>query len=267
MGYYALLSLPTVTFAHTFRSDTYSNKFPTSTNFVEISYIADGEVHLTIDDRTLHARKGDLLCLFHEKIIFSQAEKSHCHHTVGFHVDWRMAEDISQGLLLPQLIPEKAGVQTACDLIDELIRNQVQYITTPVKGAAKLLELVCEIDRICRKMLEAKIPSEQLYTQRAKEFIQHNLPVPITLSAVAKHLGISPEYLCTVFKKNEGVTIKRYINQMKLERIKILMEDKQLRLYEAAAVYGYSDPNYVSRLYKQFFGKNITDSDDQNLQT
>jgi YesN/AraC family two-component response regulator len=37
------------------------------------------------------------------------------------------------------------------------------------------------------------------------------------------------------------------------------MERENLRLYEAATRYGYTDANYVSRLYKRYFGKNITD--------
>ena len=51
----------------------------------------------------------------------------------------------------------------------------------------------------------------------------------------------------------------QYINRLKLENIKVLMEHTHLHLYEAAALYGYSDPNYVSRLYKRLFGHNITD--------
>ena len=74
-----------------------------------------------------------------------------------------------------------------------------------------------------------------------------------------EHLDISPEYLCAIFKKTEGITIMRYINKHKLEGIKTLMEQTNLHLYEAAGLYGYSDPNYVSRLYKQLFGYNITD--------
>ena len=30
-------------------------------------------------------------------------------------------------------------------------------------------------------------------------------------------------------------------------------------LYKAAEFFGYSDPSYVSRLYKKLFGSNITD--------
>ena len=50
-----------------------------------------------------------------------------------------------------------------------------------------------------------------------------------------------------------------FVNQAKLSRIRTEMERENLRLYEASMRYGYQDPNYVSRLYKRYFGKNITD--------
>ena len=55
------------------------------------------------------------------------------------------------------------------------------------------------------------------------------------------------------------MTVMRYVNTLKLENIKTLMDNANLKLYEAAAIYGYSDPNYVSRLYKQLFGYNISE--------
>ena len=39
------------------------------------------------------------------------------------------------------------------------------------------------------------------------------------------------------------------------------MDNLNLNLYEAAAMYGDKDPNYVSRLYKELFGYNITDEE------
>ena len=50
----------------------------------------------------------------------------------------------------------------------------------------------------------------------------------------------------------------KYVNKIKLENIKSIMDRENIPLYKAAALYGYSDPNYVSRLYAQMFGKSIT---------
>ena len=38
-----------------------------------------------------------------------------------------------------------------------------------------------------------------------------------------------------------------------------IMQQENIRLCEACVLYGFSDPNYVSKLFKQYFGYNITD--------
>jgi len=75
---------------------------------------------------------------------------------------------------------------------------------------------------------------------------------------VAEHLSISPEYLCYVFKKATGISVMKYTNMTKLHAMRNLMEKENLYLYEAASLFGYSDPNYVSRLFRKLFGFNIT---------
>ena len=108
------------------------------------------------------------------------------------------------------------------------------------------------------------LPSEELYTKRAKEYIQNHLRQPITQKSVAEYLSISPEYLCAVFKKTEGMTLINYVNTEKLTAIKHLMEKEHVHLYQAAVLFGYGDPNYVSRLFKKYFGYNITDKQNRH---
>ena len=51
----------------------------------------------------------------------------------------------------------------------------------------------------------------------------------------------------------------QFVNKVKLSKICAVMKHENLKLYEAAELYGYSDPNYVSRLFKKYYNKNITD--------
>ena len=67
-----------------------------------------------------------------------------------------------------------------------------------------------------------------------------------------------------VFKKTEGISFQKYVNFEKLEAIKNLMEKEHVHLYEAAALFGYTDPNYVSRLFKKYYGYNITDKQNRH---
>ena len=86
-----------------------------------------------------------------------------------------------------------------------------------------------------------------------------HLKEPILQKEVAAHLLITPEYLCNIFKKATGESLIKFINSVKLTKIRALILHENLKLNQAAILYGYSDPNYVSKLYKKYYGHNITD--------
>lgn len=97
------------------------------------------------------------------------------------------------------------------------------------------------------------------YVERAKEYVFENLYKPVKERETAQFLGISPEYFCAVFKNTDGIPFQKFVNRVKLEKIRSLMEKEKMPLCKAAELLGYSDPNYVSRLYKKYFQRNLTD--------
>lgn len=252
-------SLPQLLFSHVYRAQQYKNSFPVREQHLEVSYLAEGELCITVGDETFRAKKGDVVCFLQDAPTSVLAESVHCHHTVGFTVDWRRSDQEQSSLLLPTVLPSESNPANICRGIDDIIHNHILYMTSKAQGAAKILELLCGIDTCARKLQTQHLSGEMLYVRRAKQFIQQNIHAAIQQKDIAEHLGISPEYLCAVFKKTEGTTVMRYINKIKLDNIKGLLDHTSIRLYDAAAMYGYSDPNYVSRLYKQMFGYNITD--------
>ncbi len=259
MNFIEISSLPEILFSHIYKADTYHNHFAVRENFLEIFYVEEGLIYLKNGKENLSIKKGDVICFMRNFETAISAEAFHCHHTVGAAVNWSFLNTEQKGLLLPTVTPSEYNTANICRLIDDLIHNQISYKTSKALGAAKFLELLCAIDKCNRKSQNLNMPSELLYTKRAISYIQQNIHNCITQNSIAEHLGISPEYLCAVFKKTQGTTIMRYINKLKLESIKTLMDNTNLHLYEVAAMYGYNDPNYVSRLYKQLFGHNITD--------
>lgn len=254
-----ILSLPRVRFAHVFGAPSYQNLFPPKEDWMEITYISQGELGIACDEGKFIARKGDIVCLCcYPSSVRVTAEDFHEHHTVLAQVKWSERED-PKGFWLPPVTPESFHTQRAAKQIEEFVCHPLMFRESPGKGAALFLDLLAEIDRCNRNAQKESLPKEVLYSNRAKEYVQKHLQSPIEQKQVAAHLGLSPEYLCAVFKKTEGMSFIRYVNTQKLEGVKLLMEQKNLRLYEAALCFGYGDPNYVSRLYKTYYGHNITD--------
>lgn len=259
MNYIEIFSLPKIMFSHCYNAASYSAAFEKATAFLEITYLTEGEISLQIGDETFCVQKNDITCLLHNEPTSVLASGFHSHATVAIEVEWDFTLDQENALFLPPVTPAKNNTAGICRIIDDFTNNQIFYKDSKAKGAVKALELLCAIDKCNRKSQNVTLPSELLYAKRAKEYISQNIHCGITQNAIAEHLKISPEYLCAVFKRSEGVTVMKYVNKLKLENIKNLMDYTNTNLNKAAAMYGYNDPNYVSRLYKQFFGKNITD--------
>ena len=259
MRFFEIDTMPRVMFAHVFGADSYYNRFTPKEDVMEVTLVTSGELHIELGEQIFVAHSGDLLCSPFDLTSVVSSDTPHEHHTVGATLSWREVENTAGGLCLPLITRANPSLKRAENIIEQLINDPLLYKDSRTRGAAKFLELLCEIDRCNRKGRELILPSEALYTQKAKQYIQEHIREPICQSEIAKRLSITPEYLCSVFKKTEGISLIRYANSMKLNAIRALIEKENMRLYEAAPLFGYNDPNYVSRLFKKYFGFGITE--------
>ena len=251
-----LLTLPTFRFAHIHKADSYHHAISENHSRLEISYLAEGSLHLQIPDRTFTSHKGEIVCSCLEPLTI-HTDQFHCHHTVCADVQWRYC-DTPGHLLLPVFISDSTDAGDIRERIDHFIYHSYTYENAPEKAACDVLQILCKIDHCSRNLDHFKESEGSILVHRAKKYIHRNIYSPITQEEVAAHLGITPGYLCSIFRKSEHTTVIKYINTLKLRQIQELMEYKHLKLHEASAMFGYSDPNYVSALYKKMFGHNIT---------
>ncbi len=252
--------MPVFRFAHTFEADSYEKSMPPRTDGIEISYITQGVLHVTKGRERYDAEKGDILCGIRDVATSVRAEGFHRHHTVFVGTRWRESESRSYGLHIPYILKYCRESEEIFKLIDEFIYASHVYQNSPSRTAQLFLKILCKIDRAYLKNFEKKMPEQSILAEKAKNYIQQNINIPITQKEIAEHLGVSPGHLCRVFKQAEGQTLIKYVNTAKLRGIRNLITKENVKLYKAAELYGYSDSNYVSSLYKKMFGHNITDA-------
>ncbi len=259
MRYIRLCGTPTIKFAHIFDAPSYNQVLPSAENRIEISYVSAGKTMCEQGWERLESDTYHIACNLFEAPANVSAKGYHEHRTVCFSVPFEMLEEGEGGAFcLPHRLPLTSR-EKIHDLVDEIVRL---YMLEPEKkwGLTGLfLQVLEEYSHIARRLFDKDFPSYSPYVNRAKEYVYQNLHRPISEKEVAEYLNITPEYLCAVFKRANDMTLITFVNQAKLSRIRTEMERENLRLYEAAGRYGYTDANYVSRLYKRYFGKNITD--------
>ena len=257
MPFLTLHSLPEIRFAHRFCDELYHGHIPQRESRIEISVITEGGFRVTQGQSTYTAVAGDIICNFYGSPMTVDTDAYHAHHTVGFSVKY----DVVPGRALPPLVLHGAErCETCRRLIDEIIRSFALQPTHTWKTAGLFLQLLDELDRCCDAQGDKGTPGEYRYVVQAKRYALEHISQPIRQSEIAAHLGITSEYLCNVFKKSEHISIMRFINETKLTGIRLMMESKGIPLHQAAAQYGFSDANYVSRLYKKYYGRPITEA-------
>ncbi len=246
-----ITNLPEIVFAHEYGGDNYTNKFYPQPCRLEIAYIVEGELTFYTDGVKTTAKKGDITCMTYERITEVHSHGHHTHRTVCATFQYVCT---AGGIIIPPMIKAADG-EGVRRVIDKILSLQNSYKGSPTREASLVFELLSAVDRAASHSDKS---GEYMYVKKAKKYIAQNIHLPITQREIASHLGITPGYLCAVFKKAQGETLMQYINRTKLIAVRGIMQKERLPLYRAAAMYGYSDPNYVSRLYKKLFSQNIT---------
>jgi len=77
--------------------------------------------------------------------------------------------------------------------------------------------------------------------ERAKRFIEESYRRRISLSTVADALHISPNHLSRLFRRQTGLTLTAYVQQVRLERAMLLLADGSHTISEIAYRVGYQN--------------------------
>ena len=83
------------------------------------------------------------------------------------------------------------------------------------------------------------------------------------LSSLALSLGFNKNYLCTVFRRETGITISEYINYHRIRKMLITLQyngyNKEAPIHDLADKFGYANASYFNRVFKKYTGMTPTE--------
>ena len=94
----------------------------------------------------------------------------------------------------------------------------------------------------------------QAHLEPALEAMEKNIKHSYSVPELAALANLSPSYFRTVFKRYSGYTPIQYQNYMKISRAHDLLQTGLYTVSEVAAMVGFHDCYYFSRLFKQIIG-------------
>ena len=133
-----------------------------------------------------------------------------------------------------------------------------EYLLKPVR-ATDILECLNRLadENIGRE--EPENPEEDIeqgnrFVTDAVEYIKEHYAEDISLQSVAEKVGISGGYLSTLFSQNLNCKFIDYLNQVRIDRACVYLEQNFLKTYEIAYRVGFRDEKYFSRVFKKVKG-------------
>lgn len=107
---------------------------------------------------------------------------------------------------------------------------------------------------IYNQVTETVCNDENPHVKAIKQFISDNLPSDLSLSKIAEHVHLAPQYVCSLFKKETGMTITQYSVNSRIDRAKMLISATNISIAKIAEGCGFSDYCYFSHTFKKITG-------------
>lgn len=214
-----------------------------------------GEGVLEVDDQTLPVKTG--------QVIFLYPGVPHGYEAVR--EPWGLMFVSLAGSLCGPLLEQAGIVKSGVFPIKDLLamRSGLFKILTEARseGAYSGAE--------CSKLMYSLLLDLPRYVQTSQHdyhqqverlqpvirYIRQHCHLPLTIELLAKQIGITPQYLCLLFKKTLNVRPMEYVNRERINLSKELMLlEPGLKIGAIAKRTGFDHPSYFCTVFKRLEG-------------
>jgi len=144
--------------------------------------------------------------------------------------------------------------QTAQSILGKIIALQKnQSLAGEITRNCLLAELLAEI---CTAYCDQKTNID--FITRSVDFIHENYKNKISLAEIAETTGVSKFHFTRVFRYATGYPPMIFLNRVRLQKARELLEQSDIKIKEIANLSGFQDELYFTRFFKKHTGKSPT---------
>lgn len=149
--------------------------------------------------------------------------------------------------------------------------EQVQYIEmrvgTMYKTLEELKDAVLAYQSRLTKMLAEKSDSGRysIPVQRIIRYVEVHLKEKISLEQIAEEIHMNRTYISVLFKKETGVKFSDYLQKVRLENARELLEHTRMSMQEIAEETGFFDAAHLGRVFKENYQMTLLEYRRKNI--
>lgn len=221
-----------------------------------IGFVEDGHRALSCRNKDYSIERGNI-------VLFNPGDNHGCVQSDDGTFDYR-GFNISKSIML-DLAEEVTGKRelpgfsknVICD--DEItcyLRPLHEMVMSGIPDFGKeenLLFLISALIQKYEQPFESCIPECPQEIEKACEFMHQHFSERIYLDQICRYTGLSKSTLLRAFTKSKGITPYRYLETIRINKAKLLLEKGVLPV-DAAMQTGFSDQSHFTNYFSSFIG-------------
>ena len=221
-----------------------------------IGFVEDGERRLSCRNQEYTIKKGNI-GIFHpgDNHACVQSDEGTFDYR-GFHISKNVMIDLTEEITGEKKLP---GFSRNVIMDEELTCYMQPLHKLVMSGSAEfkkeelLLLMLSILNEKYGQPFEQCIPECREEIEHACEFLQKHYADRIYLEQICKYAGLSKSTLLRAFTKSKGVTPYRYLETIRVNEAKKLLE-QGISPIEAAMSTGFSDQSHFTNFFHMFIG-------------
>ncbi len=152
-----------------------------------------------------------------------------------------------------QLSAEGTGLSpVSTDTISEKVRRKIDAIKD-VSDVRETTETM--IDLYCDAINASLLKNRSMNVLKTQRYITNHIDEKLTLEDLSDFVGLAPEYLCRLFKKETHMTITQYIQQLRINEAIWLLKSTDKSIMDIASSVGFPNQSHFTQIFLKHTGQ------------
>ena len=238
--------------------------------FYTLHFVFDGEGILLFEGKKYHISKGSFFFLPPEKDILYYPKPNNPWQYIWFELHGSKLPYLARlmGFSLQSPVIKCKETKKISDSLINMFNNVVMDHQNYYQALSVFYEIVGFLCSSAPPLSFHKEDINHAIVSRAKKIIKLNYNQPnFNIQMLSNLLHISHSHLCKIFKKETGLTMISYLNNVRFKHARILASQQTLSVKEICFSVGFSDEaNFMKEFKKRFNStvKNYKNSDSES---
>ena len=237
-------------------------------NELEIIYVKTGFLNVNISGESYVGNSGESFVVSPGNLHFMGSQTGDVDYYtflfplryIAFQIDDlyddTIVEPLNNGkyMIMPQIGDVIKDIcESLIDIYSMKNNNNKQKLDAQIETKMKLLQF---IQRMWQKdfIINNDTNGRTMMEKEMISYIQQNFTTKISLNKFGAQFHLSEKYISRYFKEHFHITLSQYVNHLRLEYARQLLQDTTLPVTEIAMQSGYQNVSYFIRSFKKTYG-------------